>query len=120
MESNKKQEARLAMLKQFSKAKSGEAYEPTIGKKLSEKKAAKAPPKSEEEPELTKAQQILKAKLGAKLGLADSEEDEEADEETEEVDAEEEEESEEEEHDCETCPVPSCPECDAVVAAAKK
>lgn len=81
MESNKKQEARLQMLKQFSKAKSGETYEPTIGEKLKAKKLSKVTVMAEDEDGLekglTKAQQILKAKLGEKLGLADSEEDEE-------------------------------------------
>lgn len=77
---DKKKLARLEMLKQFSKKKSGEAHEPTLGEKLKSKKLSKVTVMSDSKEGLkkglSKAQQILKAKLGEKLGLEDEEEDE--------------------------------------------
>ncbi len=74
---SKKKLARLEMLKRFSKSKSSEMHEPSVGKKLSEKKAAKAPVVAEEPKTLSKAQMILKAKLGELMSEVGEEEEDE-------------------------------------------
>lgn len=77
----KKKLARLEMLKKFSKSKASEMHEPTVGENLKKKKLSKVTVMAEDEKGLTKglskAQQILKAKLGEKLLGKDEEESEE-------------------------------------------
>jgi len=78
---NKKQAARFEMLKALSKNKSKEMHEPSVGEKLKAKKLKKVEVIADTDENLkkglSKAQQILKAKLGEKLGKEDEEEDEE-------------------------------------------
>ena len=106
--------ARFAMLKKMSSKKSSEMHEPTVGESLKKKKASSAPAKEEEaEAPLSKAQQILKAKLGEKLGLETDDQPEE------EMEQEEEEYEEEEGHDVKACPVKDCPLCNAAVSEDK-
>ena len=109
---DKYKSARFAMLKKMSSKKSSEMHEPTVGESLKKKKASFAPAKEEEaEAPLSKAQQILKAKLGEKLGLKDEGSEEEMEQE--------EEEYEEEGHDVKACPVKDCALCNAAVSEEK-
>lgn len=66
----------MEMLKALSKNKSKEMNEPTLGKKLSEKKLSKVTVIAKDKKGLSKAQQILKAKLGKLLDEDASEEEE--------------------------------------------
>lgn len=90
---NKKKLARMEMLKHLSKKKSSEMHEPKAdalkGKKLS-KVTIIAKDKEGLEKGLTKAQEILKAKLGKIFDEADEDETE---------------------HDCESCKDEGCEEC---------
>lgn len=117
---SKKQQARHEMLKKFSKSKGSELHEPTVGENLKAKKLSKVTVVSDSEDGLekglTKAQELLKAKLGAKFGLTDEDESEEPSEESED---ELEEEEAEEAHDVKACPVKDCELCNEVVAAEK-
>lgn len=101
---NKKTAARFEMLKKMSKSKSSEMHEPSIGEALKKKKMSKVTVMAEDEEGLkkglTKAQQILKAKLGEKLGLENEDESEESDEE------------EDEEYSCPACEDAGCEECE--------
>lgn len=95
---SKKKQARLEVLKSLSKKKSSEVHEPVIGDSLKKKKLAKvtviADDKEGLKEGLTKAQQILKAKLGEKFL---SKEDESDDEEL--------------EHVCPACEDEGCEDC---------
>ncbi len=96
---SKMKEARLEMLKKLSKGKSSEMHEPTIGEALKKKKLSKLPSKEEEAPKkLSKAQELLKLKLGEKFGL-DAEEEEEGEE-------------EDEEYSCPACEDEGCEACE--------
>lgn len=90
---DKKKLARMEMLRALSKKKSGEMHSPK-GEKLKEKKLSKvtviAKDKEGLEEGLSKAQQILKAKLGKMLD----------------------EDSEEEVKECEHCEGEGCDECE--------
>lgn len=94
----KKKAARLAMLKAFSAKKSSEMNEPkaeVLKKKKLSKVTVIADDKEGLEKGLTKAQQILKAKLGKLI-------DEKEEDETEEIS----------EHDCEECEDEGCELCE--------
>ena len=94
MKDKKKMQARMDMLRAMSKKKGSELHEPTLGKKLAEKKfskVSKEPEVDEDEKGLTKAQLILKSKLG---DLFDKEDEEE------------------EYEDCEECDGEGCPACE--------
>jgi hypothetical protein len=79
---DKKKLARMEMLKALSKKKGGELHSDK-GEKLKAKRLSKvtvvAPDEKSLEKGLSKAQQILKAKLGEKLGLEDKGEEEACD-----------------------------------------
>ena len=78
--SDKMKHARYEMLKQLSKKKSSEMNEPSIGKSLKSKKLKKVEVVADTDENLkkglSKAQQILKAKLGKLLDEDASEEEE--------------------------------------------
>lgn len=94
---SKKKLARLEMLKALSKKKGSELHSEkgeVLGKKKLSKVTVMAPDKKGLEKGLSKAQEILKAKLGETLGLDDEEETEELEEE------------------CEHCEGEGCGECE--------
>lgn len=81
---DKKKLARMEMLRKMSKSKPSEDLPSKLEEKLAPKRLSKvtvvAKDKEGLEKGLSKAQQILKAKLGEKLGLEDEDEEETEDE----------------------------------------
>lgn len=96
---DKKKAARFEALSKMSKDKSGDMFGPKVADKMKSKRLSKVTVMAEDEKGLakglTKAQQILKAKLGEMFDEKDEDESEEA-----------------EEHSCPACEDEGCAECE--------